>query len=79
MDDINYIDKYIWYLINKNGYITTKDKDFNSKLTFHELKYGHNNIIHLNNNKLDNRSFNIQINENKEEEENLNNVSVIVE
>ena len=79
IDDINYIDKYIWYLINKNGYITTKDKDFNSKLTFHELKYGHNNIIHLNNNKLDNRSFNIQINENKEEEENLNNVSVIVE
>ena len=77
LDDINYVDKYIWHLKSKSDFITTTDKEFNSRITFHELKYGHNNIIHLNNNKLDNRSFNIQLNENKEEE-NLNNVSVIV-
>ena len=78
LDDINYVDKYIWHLTSKSNFITTTDKEFNSRLTFHELKYGHNNIIHRNNNKLDNRSFNIHLNENKEEE-NLNNVSVIVE
>lgn len=63
-DDIDYIDKNIWSF-NK-GFIKTTDIELNKKLSFHELKYGHNNIFHINGNKLDNRSFNIKLNEDNE-------------
>jgi len=71
-DDIDSIDKNIWS-VNK-GLIKTTDIETNAKVSFHELKYGHNNIIHINGNKLDNRSFNIKLNEhnNKELIEQLN-------
>tara|TARA_B110000858_G_C17645675_1_gene400280 strand:- start:302 stop:814 length:513 start_codon:yes stop_codon:yes gene_type:complete len=64
-DDIDYIDKNIWSF-NK-GFIKTTDAESNKKLSFHELKYGHTNILHMNGNKLDNRSFNIKLNEDNKE------------
>lgn len=64
IDDIDYIDKNIWSF-NKD-FIKTTDTESNKKLSFHELKYGHNNIIHINGNNLDNRSFNIKLNEDNE-------------
>ena len=70
-DDIDYVDKNIWSF-NK-GFIKTNDIESNKKICFHELKYGHNNITHINENKLDNRSFNIKLNEDNKEtlEENI--------
>ena len=45
------------------------------KMSFHEIKYGHRNIIHINNNTLDNRSDNIEIkNDKKIVEDNESNI-----
>ena len=41
------------------------DYETKKKMSFHEIKYGHRNIIHINNNTLDNRSDNIEIKNDK--------------
>jgi hypothetical protein len=60
-DDKNYIETHNWNLSTSNKYAMSLDDDTKKKMTFHEIKYGHRNIIHLNNNTLDNRIDNIEI------------------
>lgn len=69
-DDTNYIESYNWNLSHNNKYAMSLDYETKKKMTFHEIKYGHRNIIHINNDTLDNRSENIEINNNT-----INNVS----
>ena len=73
-EDFDYIDKHIWYY-NKDFIITNSTK-LNKKVSFHELKYGHNNVIHINENKLDNRSFNIKLNEDNKEITGENSIAI---
>ena len=72
-DDIDYIESHNWTISNNNKYAMSLDYETKKKMTFHEIKYGHRNIIHINNNTLDNRSINIEINENKN---NMNNKKI---
>ena len=74
-DDKDYIETHNWNLSNNNKYAMSLDYETKKKMTFHEIKYGHRNIIHINKNTLDNRSENIGINKNdninKEKESNI--------
>ena len=76
-DDKDYIESHNWNLSNNNKYAMSLDYETKKKMTFHEIKYGHRNIIHINKDTLDNRSENIEINKNnnknitKEKESNI--------
>jgi hypothetical protein len=59
-DDENYIESHNWNIYNK--YASSIDPDTKKKVPFHQIKYGHKNIIHINKDNLDNRHPNIEIN-----------------
>ena len=64
-DDKDYIESNNWNLSTNNKYAMSLDYETKKKMSFHEIKYGHRNIIHINNNTLDNRSDNIEIKNDK--------------
>ena len=70
-DDKDYIESHNWNLSNNNKYAMSLDYETKKKMTFHEIKYGHRNIIHINKDTLDNRSENIEINKNKNNNKNI--------
>ena len=74
-DDKDYIESNNWNLSTNNKYAMSLDYETKKKMSFHEIKYGHRNIIHINNNTLDNRSDNIEIkNDKKIVEDNESNI-----
>ena len=64
-DDKDYIESNNWNLSTNNKYAMSLDYETKKKMSFHEIKYGHRDIIHINNNTLDNRSDNIEIKNDK--------------